>query len=168
MRLFYVLTRQVPRIFTRTCRPFFFIISLIHAAKVTSVFIEYLYFITVTSQWSPWHLRSSVSRLFALTVCSGAHQRKHYSSASLVFVKGMRRWQRASNAESVSIWWRHHTVLGAVLGVLIVEKQCLGFNNIVSFTELVRMTFDIATWTWIMIFSTLCKFLFWEKFHILQ
>ena len=42
------------------------------------------------------------------TVYSGADQRKHQSSASLAFVWGIHRWQRASNAEKVSIWWRHH------------------------------------------------------------
>ena len=47
------------------------------------------------------------------TICSGADQRKHQSSASLAFVRGILRGavnspQRASNAENVSIWWRHH------------------------------------------------------------
>ena len=47
------------------------------------------------------------------TVYSGADQRKHQSSASLVFwgnspVTGQFPAQRASNAENVSIWWRHH------------------------------------------------------------
>ena len=45
-------------------------------------------------------------------VYSGADQRKHQSSASLAFVRGLHRWfpaQMASNAENVSIWWRHHT-----------------------------------------------------------
>ena len=37
------------------------------------------------------------------TVNSGADQRKHQSSASLAFVRGIQRWQRASNAEKVSI-----------------------------------------------------------------
>ena len=44
-------------------------------------------------------------------VCSGADQRKHQSSATLAFVRGIHRWfpsQRASNAENVFIWWRHH------------------------------------------------------------
>ena len=47
------------------------------------------------------------------SVCSGADQRKHLSSASLVLggcplmTVGFRS-QRASNAEIVSIWWRHH------------------------------------------------------------
>ena len=50
------------------------------------------------------------------TVHSGADQRKHQSSASLAFVPGIHRWpvkspeQMASNAENVSIWWRHHAM----------------------------------------------------------
>ena len=40
------------------------------------------------------------------TVCSGADQRKHLSSASLV--TGEFPAQLASNAENGSIWWRHH------------------------------------------------------------
>ena len=47
------------------------------------------------------------------TVYSGADQRKHQSSPSLAFVRGIHRTgefpaQRASNAENVPIWWRHH------------------------------------------------------------
>ena len=44
------------------------------------------------------------------TICSRAHQRNHQSSTSLALVRG-HRWipsQRASNTESVSIWWCHH------------------------------------------------------------
>ena len=55
-----------------------------------------------------------------LTVCSGADQRKHQSSESLVCVREFtgdrwiprsHRWiprTKASDAEHVSIWWRHH------------------------------------------------------------
>ena len=48
------------------------------------------------------------------TVYSGADQRKHQSSAPLAFgaknsaVTDEFPAQRASNAENVSIWWRHH------------------------------------------------------------
>ena len=48
------------------------------------------------------------------TVYSDADQRKHQSSASLAFVRGIHRGtgefpaQMASYAENVSIWWRHH------------------------------------------------------------
>ena len=47
------------------------------------------------------------------TVYSGADQRKYQSSASMAHVRGIHRWpgefpaQMASNAEIVSIWWRH-------------------------------------------------------------
>ena len=41
------------------------------------------------------------------TVYSGANQRKHESSASMTFVRGIPR-TKPSNAENVSIWWRHY------------------------------------------------------------
>ena len=55
-------------------------------------------------------------RIVYSTVYSGADQRKHQSSASLAFVRGIHRTgefpaQMASNAENVSIWWRHHVGL---------------------------------------------------------
>ena len=42
------------------------------------------------------------------TVCSGADQRKHQSSASLAFVKGINRCP--VNSPHVSICWRHHDI----------------------------------------------------------
>ena len=48
------------------------------------------------------------------TVCPGADQRKHQSSASLAFVGGEPPVpggfpsHMTNNAENVSIWWRHH------------------------------------------------------------
>ena len=46
---------------------------------------------------------------------SCADQRKHQSSDSLAFVRGIHQWpvnstHRASNAENVSIWLRHHVL----------------------------------------------------------
>ena len=41
-------------------------------------------------------------------VCSGTAQSKRQSSSSLGFVGRIPRSQRASNAENVSILWRHH------------------------------------------------------------
>ena len=47
-------------------------------------------------------------------VYPGADQRKHQSSVSLAFVRGIHRWpvncphKMTSNAQNVSIWWRHH------------------------------------------------------------
>ena len=48
--------------------------------------------------------------LVYLTVYSGADQRKHQSSESPAFVRGIHRIpaQMACNAENVSIRWRHH------------------------------------------------------------
>ena len=59
------------------------------------------------------------SQITSLTIVystdhSEAHQRKHQRSASLASVRGIHRGavnspaQMASNAENVSIWWRHH------------------------------------------------------------
>ena len=50
------------------------------------------------------------------TVYSDADQRKHQSSAPLAFAWGIHRGagefpaQMASDAENVSIWWRHHVL----------------------------------------------------------
>ena len=50
------------------------------------------------------------------TVYSGTDQSKHQSSVSQAFVWGIHRGptQMASNAENVSIWWRHHVPVMAV------------------------------------------------------
>ena len=45
--------------------------------------------ITVTSQWGRMCLKSPASRLFYSTVYSGSDQRKHKSSISLAFVRGI-------------------------------------------------------------------------------
>ena len=51
-------------------------------------------------------------------VCSTVYsdQKEHQSSTSMAFVRGIHRWpvnsshKKASNAENVSIWWRHHVL----------------------------------------------------------
>ena len=49
--------------------------------------------ITMMSQWwARWRLKSLVSRLFTQPFIQGADQRKHQSSASLAFVRGIHRW----------------------------------------------------------------------------
>ena len=51
------------------------------------------------------------------TVYSDADQRKHQSSASLAFVRGIHRWPMNSphkwpvTQKNASIWWRHHGYL---------------------------------------------------------
>ena len=68
--------------------------------------------ITVMSLWARWRLKPPACLLNSLF-----RQRKHQSSRSLGFVRGIYRWpvyfpaQRASNTENVSIWWRYYDVL---------------------------------------------------------
>ena len=69
-----------------------------------------------------------------LSVYWGADQRKHQSSVSLAFVRGIHRWtvnsphKGASNAENVSIWWHHHGwAMGWLLRVLW-RKYCEQFG----------------------------------------
>ena len=47
--------------------------------------------ITVMSLWAPWRFKSSASRLFAKPFVQ-AQMKKHTSSASLAFVRGIHRW----------------------------------------------------------------------------
>ena len=69
--------------------------------------------ITVTSQWARWRLKSPASRLFTLPLIQA--QIKKTSKLRVIGlcagnspVTGEFPAQRASNAENVSIWWRHH------------------------------------------------------------
>ena len=62
---------------------------------------------------------------------SGADQREHQSSTSLAFVRGIHRdrWiprTNGSNAENVSIWWRHH---GIEVYFVIFVMKCLTCKN---------------------------------------
>ena len=65
-----------------------------------------------TDHYSDVIMSTMASRITSLTIVystvySGADQWKHQSPASLAFVRGIHhKW--VSNAESVSIWWRHH------------------------------------------------------------
>ena len=68
------------------------------------------------------------------TVYSGADQRKHQSSASLAFVRGSRRGRgiprtKASNAENVSIWWRHHDLVNIPLPVFKLSSARVNHNT---------------------------------------
>ena len=96
----------------------------------------------MTLQWRHnEHDNTGVSIVWA-TVCSGADYRKHQRSASLAFVRGIEEStggfhsQWASNAENVSIWWRHHDRFG-VDGKL-QGTNILVFRNVLS--EIDQMT----------------------------
>ena len=47
---------------------------------------------TITSRWALWRHKSRASPSVYSTVYSGADERKHQSSASLAFVRGIRWW----------------------------------------------------------------------------
>ena len=72
-----------------------------------------LEYITMTSQWARWHLKSPASLLFAQLLVQ-AQLKKHQKVRVIGFcvrnslVIGEFPTQKASNAENVSIWWRHH------------------------------------------------------------
>ena len=73
------------------------------------------------------------------TVYSDADQRKHQSSASLAFVweftgTGEFPAQRASYAENVSIWWRHH-VRGLGFTVVLLLFDVNIFSTILIWTN---------------------------------
>ena len=60
--------------------------------------------ITMTSKWARWRLKSPASRLF-IQPYNQAHIKKHQSSASLAFVRGIHRWPGNG-----SFWWRHNDI----------------------------------------------------------
>ena len=67
---------------------------------------------------------SVASQITSLTIVyatrySDADQRKHQSSASLAFVTDEIPAQMASNAENVSIWWRHYGLF-----VVVIRRAC--------------------------------------------
>ena len=47
---------------------------------------------TMTSYWARWRLKSPGSLVFTQPLIQGAGQKKHQSSASLAFVRGIHRW----------------------------------------------------------------------------
>ena len=73
---------------------------------------------TISSHYNDVIISAMASQITGITivcptVCSGADQREYQRSALLAFVRGIHRWpvnsmHRASNAENVSIGWRHH------------------------------------------------------------
>ena len=89
-----------------------------------------------------WHyndvlMSTNASQITSLTIVystvySGADQRYHQSSAPLAFcvgnslVTGEFPAQKASNAENVSIWWRHH-------GIEIISVLCLASKHAMMF-----------------------------------
>ena len=89
----------------------------IHKSRV-SIFWKTIFTCRCTEHYNDVIMGAIASQITSLaivysTIYSGWDQRKHQSSALLALVGGIHRTgefpaQMASNAENVSIWWRHH------------------------------------------------------------
>ena len=106
--------------------------------------------ITVTSSWARWRLKSPASRLFTQPFIQGADQRKHQSSASLAFVRGIHRgtvwipYTKPSNVETVSIWWRHHVIDQSLnAGFELTNSQCLTKSTVGMTVKFTWISLDI-------------------------
>ena len=68
------------------------------------------------------------------TVGSGKDQRKHQSSTSLAFVPvtGEFLAQKVSNAENVSIWWRHRVTIPLLLSMWFLYMYLILFSFILG------------------------------------
>ena len=72
--------------------------------------------ITMTSWWARWRLKSRASRLFAQSfirarIKENTKAPRHWPLCGEFAGTGEFPAQRASYAENVSIWWRHHEAL---------------------------------------------------------
>ena len=95
-----------------------FLLHCVCEQKVGFHFVKWCYIpwfmppiIAVTSQWASWRLKSPAIWLFVLTICLDYHRRKPALLALCEgnpSVSGGFSSQRASNAETASIWWRYH------------------------------------------------------------
>ena len=74
-------------------------------------------YITLTSQWPRWRLKSPALRLFTQSFIQAQIKEnikapRHWPLCGEFTGAGEFPAQRASNAENVSIWWRHHEYVG--------------------------------------------------------
>ena len=112
------------------------------------------------------------------TVYSDTDQRKHQSSALLVFVREIYRGagefpaQMASNVENVSISWHHHGLVACLVSDQILYKNNFGENFATGCTRTVwyktnfgSQNFGLQIWfcTRLQKLSQWCSH--WEKFH---
>ena len=94
----------------------------------------------------------TVDPMVCTTVCSGADERKHQSSASLAFVQGIHR-----SRENVSIWWRYHVIplfYQSSVILLTIIKQIRHIALKEWFTTLVLCCCEL-------VFSVICQILFY-------
>ena len=101
--------------------------------KRNQVFLSRCAIITVTSKWAWWRIKSPVSRLFAKQAIRAEIKEniKVTHNWSLWGEFTGDRWiprTKASNAENVSIWWRHHDgtpLCGWPISILITSWKSI-------------------------------------------
>ena len=86
--------------------------TLISCSIIQSCFLSYCH-ITVTLLWAQWRLKSPASRLFAqpfvrAQIKENIKAPRHWTLWGKTIGDRWITSQRASEAENVSIWWRHH------------------------------------------------------------
>ena len=87
-----------------------------------------------------------------LIVCSGAARWKHQSSASLAsVVTGGFSSQMASDAENISMWWRHHGIWKIITSV----QRCSVSPNYINqqskylvLRDYIKIICQLFTWCW--------------------
>ena len=97
--------------------------------------------ITVTSKWALWRLKSPASLLFTQPYIQGQIKESINSPVTGEFPA-----QMASNAENISIWWRHHDIYSAGKMVLILKRAPMlscPVNNALSTTIHVQWGINI-------------------------
>ena len=87
-------------------------------------------------------------------VYSGADHRKHQSAASLAFARGIHRCgeflaQRASDAESASIWWRHHeNLIWRLWSVSLIKINIWFHSSVATLSEVLSHIFAVCILRW--------------------
>ena len=136
-----------------------------------SLILQNYWYITWDFHYSDVIMSVMVSQITGVsivcwTVCSGSDQRKHQSSASLVFVGEFTvdqyfPSQRASDVENVSIWWRHH--------VFRFARLSSEYNYVLFYNSDNTLSSLLATIMWCIIchkpFCHVCNFnnqLLWD------
>ena len=101
--------------------------------------------ITVTSNWALWHLKSPATQMFIQPFKLTSNKTSKATVLVLCegnpLVTGGFRTQRASDAESVSMSWRHHEMFVCILMLIMLK-----FLHRVSFTSLKFVLSQTIAW----------------------
>ena len=112
---------------------------LFYLHDITMLLMVYslLHLITMTSQWPRWRLKSPASRLFTqqfiqTQIKGNIKAPRHWPLCGEFTGTGEFPAQRASNAENVSIWWRHHVQKRACYWLLIDMALCVNLIKLIT------------------------------------